>query len=335
MALLHAYIEILICNHRVEYSMAKVLIIKLGYSETIDAGISKVTSLGDVLRTTVILYPFASDHVTWLVDEQAYPLLEGNPYINRILPYDLSSALQLQRERFDTVINLEKVPGICALADSISAWRRYGFRFDEQHGTAEAYDGCEKVVSLCRNDDLKRNHTVSWQESLLQIVEAKWEGQEYILGYKPQTTETIDVGLNWAVGSKWPNKGWPAEQWEELKTLLVRRYSFSTQQGMDELHEYMDWINSCRLLVTNDSLGLHIAIALRKKVVVMYGPTNPNETYFYGRGEVLYPQIDYDCIPCLSPVCQKERRCMEFIAPERVMESIERLFSQKAVPSDR
>ena len=306
--------------------MSKVLIIKLGYSETIDAGIGKVTSLGDVLRTTVILYPFANDNVTWLVDEQAYPLLEGNPYIKRILTYDLSSVLQLQRERFDTVINLEKVPGVCALADSISAWRRYGFRFDELHGVAEAYDGCEKVFSLCKDGDFKRTYQGSWQESLLQIVGAKWEGQEYVLGYKPKSSETFDIGFNWAVGSKWQNKSWPSSRWDELKSLLDGKYSYTMQQGMDNLHAYMDWINSCRLLVTNDSLGLHIALALQKKIVVLYGPTNPNETCFYGRGEALYPDLDRPCIPCLEPVCSRESHCMEYIAAATVLEAIERLL---------
>jgi len=308
--------------------MSKVLIIKLGYSETIDAGIGKVTSLGDVLRTTVILYPFADDSVTWLVDEQAYPLLEGNPYIKRILTYDLSSVLQLQRERFDTVINLEKVPGVCALADSISAWRRYGFRFDEVHGVAEAYDGCEKVFSLCKDGDFKRTYQGSWQESLLQIVGAKWEGQEYVLGYRPKSSETFDVGLNWAVGSKWHNKSWPAEKWDELKKLMDGNYSYSMQQGMDNLHEYMDWINSCRLLVTNDSLCLHIALALQKKIVVLYGPTNPNETCFYGRGEALYPDLVRPCIPCLEPDCSQESQCMEFIAAATVLGAVERLLPQ-------
>lgn len=308
--------------------MAKVLIIKLGYSETIDSGISKVTSLGDVLRTTVILYPFANDQVTWLVDEKAYPLLEGNPLIDRILVYELSSVLQLQRERYDTVINLEKVPGICALADSITAWRRYGFRFDEQRGVAEAYDGCENVFSMCKDIVLKRNYHGSWQEALLQIVGAKWEGQEYILGYRPQTSEQFDIGLNWAVGSKWPNKAWPAEKWEELKRMLDGKYGYSAQQGMDELHAYMDWINSCRLLVTNDSLGLHIALALKKKVVVFYGPTNSKETHFYGRAEILYPQSQLPCIPCLESSCNQEVCCMEYVSSGAVMAAVERLLSQ-------
>jgi len=307
--------------------MAKILIIKLGYSETIDSGIHKVPSLGDVLRTTVILYPYAGDQVTWLVDEQASPLLEGNPFIHRILPYDLTSVLQLQKERFDTVINLEKVPGVCALADSVSAWRRYGFRFDDQTGGARPYDGCEKVFSFCQDGRLKRTYSGSWQESLIEIVGGKWEGQEYILGYRPSSRESFEVGLNWTVGPKWANKAWPAGRWEELKKLLEGRFTWSVQQGMSDLKEYIEWINSCRLLVTNDSLGLHIALALRKKVVVLYGPTNPNETHFYGRGEALCPEAGYDCIPCLSNTCGKETGCIGTISPRRVMASVEKLLS--------
>ena len=104
--------------------MKKTLIIKTGYSETLDKNISYKSSLGDVLRTTVILHLLKDNHVTWLVDEHAFKLLHGNPYIDRILIYNLTSVLQLQRERFDTVINFEKVPGLCALADSVNAWRR-------------------------------------------------------------------------------------------------------------------------------------------------------------------------------------------------------------------
>jgi heptosyltransferase-2 len=306
--------------------MAKVLIIKLGYSETIDNRIEKITSLGDVLRTTVILARFKNDHVTWLVDENAYPLLEGNPYIHRILTYDLSAVLQLQRERYDTVVNLEKVPGICALADSISAWRRHGFRFDEVRGQAEAYDGCENIFTLCKDEELKRRHTGNWQQALLEVVGGTWEGQEYILGYRPKTAETIDVGLNWAVGSKWPNKAWPRENWETLKKLMDGEYTYSMQQGLDSLHAYMDWINSCRLVVTNDSLGLHIALALRKKVVVLYGPTNSNETWFYGRGELLYPPVDYSCLPCISTNCTQQKTCMEFIEPIAVKQKVDKLL---------
>ncbi|MBU0897190.1 MAG: glycosyltransferase family 9 protein, partial [Candidatus Omnitrophica bacterium] len=162
--------------------MAKVLIIKLGYSETLDKEISTTTSLGDVLRTTVILHFFKGDDVSWLVDKKAAPLLEDNPYINRILVHSLETTIQLQHERFDTVINLEKVPGICALADSVNAWRRFGFRFDEYKGAAQSYDGAEKVLSLSLDLDVKRSSKKYWQEALAQMIGRKWKGEEYILG---------------------------------------------------------------------------------------------------------------------------------------------------------
>ncbi len=313
--------------------MEKVLIIKLGYSETIDPEIGRITSLGDVLRTTVILHHFKDAHVTWLVDEKALALLERNPFIHRILTYDLSSVLQLQHERFDTVINFEKVPGVCALADSINAWRRYGFRFDDQTGTAKAYDQCEQVYTLCQNLDIKKQHTESWQKILMETIGAEWKGQEYILGYQPKTSESFDIGFNHVVGSKWPTKAWPQEYWKELEGLLAPR-SVTWQKGRNDIHEYIDWINTCKTLITNDSLGLHIALALRKKVIVLYGPTNSNETFLYDRGVGIYP-TGYDCLPCFSPVCTQEVHCLRTIQPDQVAAAYRKLSGAPAAASAR
>ncbi len=308
--------------------MAKVLIIKLGYSETIDPEISRYSSLGDVLRTTIILHHYKNDHVTWLVDEAAYELLEGNEYIDRILIYDLTAVLQLQRERFDTVVNLEKVPGVCALADSINAWRRFGFRFEAVQGVAEGYDGCEEIFALVRDNTLKKIHRTSWQEHLLKLIGAKWEKQEYILGYKPKSEVEYDIGLNWLAGKKWPNKSWPKEYWEKLITLISPNYSYSWQEGRDNLHHYIEWINKCKVIITNDSLGLHIALALKKQMIVLVGPTNHSEVYLYERGSVLCPDIDRDCMPCLVPKCKYDKNCMYYIAPERVKRKIDSLLGE-------
>ena len=119
--------------------MDKILIIKLGYSETLVNDIGITTSLGDVLRSTVILPSFKDAHVTWLTDIAALPLLEGHKLIDRLMTYDLTTCFQLQAERFDQIINLEKIHGVCAYADSLHAWRRNGFRFED--GEIRAYDG--------------------------------------------------------------------------------------------------------------------------------------------------------------------------------------------------
>ncbi|MBI5561543.1 MAG: glycosyltransferase family 9 protein [Deltaproteobacteria bacterium] len=312
----------------------KVLIIKLGYSETLVDEVSRTTSLGDVLRSTVLLNQFKGAHVTWLVDEKAVALLKGNPGIARILPYDLTAVLQLKAERFDTIINLEKVAGICALADSLNGWRRYGFRFDPETGETNAYDGSQHVLEICFNQKDKVSHGKYWEDVLFEMVGGKWQGETPSIGYRPAGKTLYDIGFNHHVGDKWPIKAWPPEYWKELEALIGGRYRISWQQGLKYIEEYIEWINSCRLLVTNDSLGLHIAHALDKKIVSFFGPTLASEVYVKN-GVKLLPEGKYDCLPCLSTTCKKETPCMYAIRPQTVWKAIENTLGDSEAPRRR
>jgi len=314
----------------------KVLIIKPGYSETLVNEVGTNTSLGDVLRSTVILPLYKDANVTWLVDEKAAALLKGNPYVKRILVYDLTSVLQLQRERFDTIINLEKVAGLCALSDSINGWRRYGFRFDPETGEARAYDGSHHVMELCFSQEGKASNTRFWEEFLFEMVGAKWNGEMPILGYKPKSEEIFDIGFNHNVGEKWPIKAWPQDYWSKLEEMLKDEFEFivSWQKGLGSIEEYIEWINSCRLIVTNDSLGLHIAHALGKKVIALFGPTVSGEVYVKD-GIKLLPDPKPDCLPCMSNICKRERTCMYDIRPDRVYRGIVEAFAAELGPINR
>jgi hypothetical protein len=65
-----------------------VLIIKLGYCETLVQEDGFVPSLGDVFRHTVLLHHYADYQVTWLTSSSAAPLLENNPHIHELLIFD-------------------------------------------------------------------------------------------------------------------------------------------------------------------------------------------------------------------------------------------------------
>jgi len=228
-----------------------------------------------------------------------------------VLIYDLTSVLQLQSEHFDAVINLEKVPGLCALADQVTAWRRYGFRLDVKTGDAEAYDGTQNALSVCHDGLKKKQSQHYWQEHLFEMVGAKWDGDEYVFGYEPAGEEKYDIGLNYQVGNKWPSKCWSMDKWKMLDMELGKNYSVSWQQGLDDMEQYFEWINSCKLLVTNDSFGLHLAIAMKKKVVGIFTSTTSYETHLYGRGVAV---VSGNCgcphVPCHQPVCRLgERVC--------------------------
>jgi len=255
----------------------KILIIKLGYCETLLSVVRQSCSLGDVFRTTAVLHLFKNDHVTWLTDAAAVPLLEGNPYIARLLTFDTLSVLQLEGERFDKVINLEKVPGICSLVNRINAWSKYGFRFDEETGMAEAYERAHEALYLATVEDSKKLNNKCWAEVLYSVLGATWKGENYILGYKPRTEVQYDLGFNTHVGKLMPHKAWPTEYWKQLERLVKGRFTYCYQQHLNDLTGYMEWINSCRMLITNDSLGLYLGIAMGKKVLGLFGPTMPSE----------------------------------------------------------
>jgi len=306
--------------------MRKILIIKTGYSETADKEVSRVSSLGDVLRTTVLLHKFKDDYVTWATDEKAEPLLKENPYIKCILIWDVATALRLQHEYYDIIINLEKVAGICALATHMSAKQKYGFCFIDNK--VDYFYGSECVLKLVNNREEKKVHGKKWQEFLFEMIGKKYNGEEYILRI-PGNKSTdaglqYHVGLNFRVGSKWPTKAWPKKYWDSLRTMLIaKKFYWADQPEETNLEDYIKWINRCKVIVTNDSLGLHIALALRKKVIVLCGPTNTDEIDMYGRGIIMTAKQSCLFQPCLRNKCDLENRCMENILPEDVLRKIE------------
>ena len=300
----------------------KVLIIKPGYSETLDPETSGVVSLGDILRTTALLHLFPEDryHVTWLVDEYGLPMLRGNAMIHRILRINPFTPYHLIREHFDVVINLEKDPGICALADAIPAWRRYGFRFDNRNGTVATYEHGHEALYLAENPDYKRFQNKTWLQILFTMLGAEYRGEPYVLGHVPEAPPDIDFGLNYRVGRKFPSKAWPMDNWRTLHDGLGADYTLSWQPADDDvenIEDYIDWVARCRVLVTHDSLGLHIALALARPIVALFGPTIPGEIDDTPDLVKLAPERDWDCIPCMDGVCERETPCVDTIAVER------------------
>ncbi|HPX42363.1 MAG TPA: glycosyltransferase family 9 protein, partial [Candidatus Hydrogenedentes bacterium] len=72
------------------------------------------------------------------------------------------------------------------------------------------------------------------------------------------------------------------------------------------------------LLIGNDSGPRHVAIAFKKPVICIMGPTSPRySTGPYETGEVL--RVDVDCGPCQKPECETDFRCMTRIVPGAVV----------------
>jgi heptosyltransferase II len=312
-----------------------VLIIKPGYSEILwKQTQSRHASLGDVLRTTPILHLFKNDRITWVADQRVFPILDSNPYIDRLLILDWITGKQLERESYDVCINLEPIEGVCDLTEMINAQKKYGYRPEFINGLMEVgvYPGSEVI----RKGWDKKNNKKSVQRILFEMLESEWDGEEYILGYNPKNPEKYDIGLNPIAGNKWPTKSWSLGNWNNLEELLKEEgYSISRQdnQGksvLTNLHKYFEWVNSCKSIVSNDSLGMHLGIALRKKVLGLFGPTAPNEVEFYGRGKALSLNTQLECMPCYEPKCNyhQDKYCLTAISVEQVFEEARSLLKE-------
>lgn len=301
-----------------------VLIVKHGYSETCDHNISSTISYGDVFRCSCLLDFYRDHHVTWISAEPARDLLEGNHLIGELILVERPKELphNIVRSYYDTIINLEKQRDWCEFCESLEAGEKFGFRNWAASDESAYYPKSAAALA----EGLERDNYRPLQETLFKSIGQEWSGERYSLGYKPKVKEIYDVGLNCHVGSKWPTKNWPREYWTSLHDrLIAEKYAVCWQQSLDSVRQYIDWLASCKTIITCDSLGLHLAIALNKKIVALFGPTPSRQLYLYGLGVKLTPEAEHNCMPCFLPKCLKDQSCMHDISIETVVDTVNML----------
>jgi len=101
-----------------------------------------------------------------------------------------------------------------------------------------------------------------------------------------------------------------------------------TLTGQTDLAELVATLSLVDLLVTNDTGPAHIASALGRPTLVIFGPTNPLTTRpFSPLGEIV--RKPPDCAPCMLRDCPIDHRCMTAITPADVFERARRLLIDK------
>ena len=171
-----------------------------------------------------------------------------------------------------------------------------------------------------------------------------------------EVEKSLRVGL--VLGTSWATKEWPQEKWYSLIKSLQYRANFvclggpkeATQykplldslvaEGIDQimlnmlgqttLQEVGALIESCDVVVTADTGALHIALALNKPVVALFGPTDPKLWGpLTGTFKVLVNE-ELDCLGCRKRRCPKpDQYCMSGIEPVRVKKAIFELIGDR------
>lgn len=328
----------------------RILIIKTGAM----GDVLRTTTLLPVLKRA---YPDA--HITWITDVSAMPLLRANPMIHRLLPLDEKAVAQVVDQPFDLLLNFEKEKAPLALAGRISAAKRIGFAPTRSGAPTVFNPESQYSLLLGLSDELKfRGNQLSYPRIICEMSGLEYKRDPYVLELGQESharrseiekmiphPDQPRVGLNTGCGAVFRTKQWTLEGWTglvnyiqahapetqilllggkaetELNREILARTEGVIDTGVDNpLEHFFGVVDACDVVVSSDSLGMHIAIALKKYVVALIGSTSAVEIDLYDRGEKIV--TTFACAPCYQKTCDLNPTCMQAMTPESVGEAV-------------
>lgn len=342
------------CPHYSPFS-EKILIIKL------DAvgDVLRTTSILSGLRKK---YP--ASYLTWITRSAALPIFINNSLVDRVLPLQPDGLVCALAETFDLSINLDISPPSSSLHVLIRAGEKKGFTLDDRGRVISCNPEAEEWLRMSVFDDVKKANRETCQTIMREIVELPPPDGEIVLNLLPRELRLADrfadqvgldrvgvvIGFNTGGGRRWKHKKWTRPATLELARLCANRLNarlllyggpeeeernaWLLERGGDlfidtgchnDLRTFFAKLSLSDLLVTSDTLALHAAAGLKKKVVALFGPTSAAEIDLYGRGEKVVSPVLCRC--CYRPDCEVKPDCMESITPQVVFEAINRLIS--------
>ncbi|HVO73571.1 MAG TPA: glycosyltransferase family 9 protein, partial [Ignavibacteriaceae bacterium] len=84
------------------------------------------------------------------------------------------------------------------------------------------------------------------------------------------------------------------------------------------------------LIITGDSFGMHLGVALKKFVIVWFGVSCWTEIDLYERGIKLFPE-DLFCSPCWKMECPYNLECIKQIDLDRIVREVDKYYQSLSV----
>ncbi len=299
------------------------------------------------------VHPRAS--ITWITRKDSVPLLQRNPYVSEVLELGPEALVHLQTRTFDRVINLDASKTSAALAAAARSDRKDGFVLDERGCVQPTNEAARRWLEAGVFDDIKRQGAATYQDRMADILELSGRKHHYVFelsadeikrARKHLESVGLDferpvIGLNTGAGGRWPLKQWREDGYVDLVSRIGRREDVqflllggpAEQERNDRLkrassiplidpgcdntvRHFAALLSHCDIAVTGDTLAMHLALALGKRTVVLFGPTSAAEIDLYGLGEKVVP--DMTCLSCYKNSCDFAPNCMDLISTEMV-----------------
>lgn len=333
------------CLHQ-SIPQIRILLIHLG-------ALGAVLRSTSLLKSIHQKYPKA--HLTWVTDAPAEQLLLGNPLIDRVLTTSSKDQLILNALCFDIAFVVDKSLQAVGLLRQTRADQVFGFVANEVSGAIlPATPAAEELWSLGLSDEKKfrvnkksevqlLHEALELGNGLLSDYYAPLTAKETVLSVerkkKWKKSSAPIIGINTGCASTLPSKKWTVSFHREvIQMLLQSGYENIVLLGGKEdqlrnqqiayclpiiqsdtnsgLRDGLTSVAACDLVITGDSLGMHMAISQKKFVIAWFGPSCIQEIELFGRGIKL--QSAAPCSPCWKKSCDKNPMCYDLVGREQV-----------------
>jgi|SRR6267378_3537217 len=309
---------------------------------------------------------FPHSHITWLTRVESIPLLLNNSFVDAMMDYSPESFLTIQSESYDLVLGLDASPASAKATTLSNGKEKRGFGYDPRGYSYPLNQETKQWYEMGLFDDVKKRNTSTYQDIVFEacglrsanrgiiyrVAEQELAAAEILRKKGRINGRTPVVGINPGAGGRWGNKKWPESNVVALiRMLLKKKYQVLLLGGEDEkelnarirkkvkgklidsgcghpVRDYAAIMNLCDLIVTMDTLSLHLGLALGKKVVALFGPTSAVEIEMYGKGLKIEPEVECQCYYRRS--CTAQHHCMETISPGKVFAAIAAQLSDRS-----
>jgi len=258
--------------------------------------IIKKGAAGDVVRTTPILHMFKDWEVDWLVDKINSELLDFGMINNVLVSFE-----QLDRTKeYDLVISLEDEYNYLLEVYKRIKYKRIfgsfieGDRICYTDSSQEWFDmSLISRLGLGRANLLKLSNRRSYQEIIFSGLGFEFKDHSYIIPTHniPKSKLTGDIAIARFAGKRWPMKEWGF--FDDLFDLLKKEYEVNVLPVRSKIKEHLADIANHRIVVSNDSLPMHLSLGLGIPCVAIFICTSPWEIYDYGiLRKVVSPKLE-------------------------------------------
>jgi len=313
----------------------------------------KPRGIGDIVLSTIVLEnikaAFLHSEIHYLVEEFAKRAVENNPFVSRILTFNKKDFVwsiikKVRQEKYDLVFDFWSNPKTAQITFFSGAKYRVGhnkrgrkYAYNKLAVTTPGRHAAEDNLALL---DILNIPVIS--KNILYIItdEERLFANNFI---KEKVLKFGGILIGIIPSGSWQSKRCEPLKWVEICREIQKRYNVrflilwgpGDESDAADIHNGLSpasiiapktnlgqlsaLINTCDVVLANDSGPMHISAALGKPTLGLFGPTDPIAHRPYSENSSYVINSELHCIVCTKLICPYKHECMLDLPLDKVI----------------